>query len=142
MVNKTTKENTTGTPIYYYALGRRKTATATVRIFAEPGDSVINEKKVDEVYPHQHEQLKLELPFTTAELDPKQYHFTVKVKGSGQKAQLDAIQHAISRAIVVMDPTLKPSLKKEGLLTRDPRMVERKKPGLRKARRAEQFSKR
>lgn len=134
---KTNKESK-----YYYSLGRRKTASATVRIFAEAGQSTINDKPVEELYPHDYEVEKLLKPFVIAELDPKKYYYTAKVRGSGKKGQLEAIQHAIARAIVVMDSTLKSPLKKEGLLTRDPRMVERKKPGLRKARRAEQFSKR
>jgi small subunit ribosomal protein S9 len=127
---------------YFYAYGRRKTATATVRLFKAKGESFINEKAAKELYPLEYEQIQLNSPLVAAGLKPEDYHFTVQAKGSGKTGQLGAIKLVLARAIVVMDPTLKQQLKKEGLLTRDPRMVERKKPGLRKARRAEQFSKR
>lgn len=136
------KLETKSTGKYFYALGRRKTATATVRLFKGKGESVVNEKSLSALYPHSYQQTQLLAPFTTLGLDPNDYHVTVKVTGSGSVSQLEAIRLGLARAIVVMDPTYKKALKQKGLMTRDPRMVERKKPGLRKARRAEQFSKR
>lgn len=127
---------------YFYALGRRKTASATVRLFDEKGVSTVNDKPLEEVYPHQHEQVQILEPLQVVGLDASKFHMTVKVQGSGTKGQLGAIRLGLARALVVMDPAYKKDLKSKGLLTRDPRMVERKKPGLRKARRAEQFSKR
>ncbi len=127
---------------YFYAVGRRKTASATVRVFPGKGDSTINDKPAKEVYSGKIEQGLLFQPFKAADLDIKEYHITAKVKGSGTSSQLDAIRLGISRALVVMNPELKKPLKAAGLMTRDPRMVERKKPGLHKARKAEQYSKR
>jgi len=130
------------TNTYHYAIGRRKTSTATVRMYAKAGASTINGKPLEEVLPSHTLQTQLLVPFITANLKPGDFHFTVKSKGGGVKGQLGAIRLAIARSLVKMDPDLKKPLKKQGLLTRDPRMVERKKPGLRKARKAEQFSKR
>lgn len=127
---------------YFYAIGRRKTATATVRLFHGAGESTVNGKPLTTLYAHKHEQDQMLAPLKAAGLNPVEYYITAKVKGSGHAGQLGAIKLGLARAIVEMDPTLKKSLKQEHLMTRDPRMVERKKPGLRKARRAEQFSKR
>lgn len=140
----TQKEKTTKQEVkkYFYALGRRKTATATVRLYPEKGVSTVNGKPLSEIYTHDYETEVVFSPLQVAELDLNDHHITVNVKGSGPKSQLDAIQLGVARAIVEMDPSLKTVLKQKGLLTRDPRMVERKKPGLRKARRPEQFSKR
>lgn len=139
MAEKETKQKMSK---YFYAIGRRKTSSATVRLFNKQGDSVINEKKYTEYYPSNIQQTQLLEPFKVAELDPKNFMYTVKVQGGGTSSQLGAIKLGISRAIVIMDESKKPALKKAGLLTRDPRMVERKKTGLRKARKREQFSKR
>lgn len=106
------------------------------------GDTIINGKDLDTAYADLGDRSVLERPFKVAGLDPKGFHFTINSSGGGVKSQLGAMQLAIARALVIMNPELKPALKKEGLLTRDPRMVERKKPGLRKARKAEQYSKR
>lgn len=127
---------------YSYAIGRRKTASATVRLFDEAGENKVNDKLFNELYVSEIDQKKVVKPLVIAELDPKNYHFTAKVSGSGTSAQLEAIMLGISRAIIKLDPEKRTLLKKEGLLTRDPRMVERKKTGKRKARKSEQFSKR
>lgn len=127
---------------FSYALGRRKTATATVRVYETAGKSTINEKDAKTLYTSQTHQLLLAEPFKVADLDPDKYMFTAKAMGGGKYAQLDALRLGISRAIIKLFPEKKKVLKDSGLLTRDPRMVERKKPGLRKARKAEQFSKR
>jgi small subunit ribosomal protein S9 len=127
---------------YHYALGRRKTAVATVRLFESAGVSTVNDKEFSVLYPHKHELDEVVEVFKAVELKFGDFHFTAKVKGSGPKSQLEAVKLGLARAVIEMDPTFKPTLKKFGLVTRDPRMVERKKPGLHKARRAEQFSKR
>jgi small subunit ribosomal protein S9 len=127
---------------YYYALGRRKTAIATVRLFPGKGESTVNTKTFEQYFPTKAEQVKLVRVFEAAELKPSDFHFTAKVMGSGVNGQLEAVRHAIARALVVMNPDLKTMIKRAGFMTRDPRMVERKKPGLRKARRSEQYSKR
>ncbi len=127
---------------YIYTIGRRKTSVATVRLFNGNGKSTVNNKDFEKLYLSKAEQKMVTKPFVVADLDPKDYYFTSVANGGGKMSQLGAIVLGISRAIVKMDESKKPSLKKEGLLTRDPRMVERKKPGLRKARKTEQYSKR
>jgi small subunit ribosomal protein S9 len=127
---------------YTYTIGRRKTAHATVRLYKAKGESTINGKPVKDVYQREVSQKRFDRVFKTADLNPKDYYFTVKVAGSGVNAQLEAIQLGIARAIAKNDPDKKKQLKDAGFITRDPRMVERKKTGLRKARKAEQFSKR
>ncbi|GAB4284075.1 MAG: 30S ribosomal protein S9 [Candidatus Dojkabacteria bacterium] len=127
---------------YFYALGRRKTAVATVRLFNKTGTSQVNGKKLSDIYSDNVSKVQIEEPFRVAELEVKDFYFTAKTQGGGKSAQLGAIRLALSRAIVKMDESKKSLLKKAGLLTRDPRMVERKKPGLHKARKAEQYSKR
>jgi small subunit ribosomal protein S9 len=127
---------------YYYATGRRKTATVTLRLFEGSGVSTINGKPVEEYYPVQIIQLKLVKPFAIAELDAGNFHFTANARGGGVTGWIEAIDLAISKAITQIDPELRKPLKKAGLLKRDPRMVERKKPGHMKARKSEQFSKR
>lgn len=135
---------TTTTPLkkYHYAYGRRKTAVATVRLFSGEGQSTVNDVAFDKLYPGKVEQVMASRPFSVAGLNPTDFHFTAMIKGSGSMGQLQALVHGLAKAIVVMDPDLKSPLKKQGMMTRDPRMVERKKPGLRKARKAEQYSKR
>jgi len=127
---------------YHYALGRRKTATATVRLFPGKGDSVVNEKTFEAYVPSVSDRADILTVFTVAGLESDAFYFTSKVVGSGPKSQVGAIKLGLARAIVEFDGETKKSLKTVGLLTRDPRMVERKKPGLRKARRAEQYSRR
>lgn len=127
---------------YYYALGRRKTSVATVRLFLTKGKSTINAKPVTQVYPLAVDQVKLLEPFKISEIDFDNCSFTVVAKGGGTQSQLDAIRLGISRAIIKKFPEKKKTLKDAGLLVRDSRMVERKKAGLRKARKAEQYSKR
>ena len=127
---------------YQYAIGRRKTSSATVRLFSSSGDSIINGKKMTEYFPLEVQKIMISEPFKVAELDPSSFMYTVKVQGGGVTSQLNAIRLGISRAIVKLDETKKVLLKKAGLLTRDSRMVERKKTGLPKARKKEQFSKR
>lgn len=126
---------------YTYAVGRRKTAVAQVRLFQGKGDSTINERKFDEYITRPDLFAKLMAPLKLVGLSDK-IHFEVKVKGSGINAQVDAIVHGLARAIVKDNEDHKRALRDAGFLTRDARKVERKKPGLHKARKAIQWSKR
>jgi len=119
---------------YYFGTGRRKTAIARVRIFEKSKDNLLNGK---------------EFTFSDDILSPfivvgKKSNFGVSAitQGGGKKSQIESIRHGIARALVQFNPEFRSSLKKAGLLRRDPREVERKKPGLKKARRAPQWSKR
>ncbi len=127
---------------YTYSLGRRKTSVATLRLYSKPGKNILNEKALEEVFADNHVQTLVVEPLKAADLDPKNFYFTAKTVGGGKFSRIDAIRLALARAIIKLYPEKKKQLKELGLLTRDPRMVERKKPGLRKARRAEQYSKR
>lgn len=127
---------------YTYGLGRRKAATATARLYKGKGEITINNKPA-------LEYLSGNKTFFAEVTDPlavagkqKEYDITVLVKGGGLSGQVDAIKLAISKALVTEAPDLRPMLKKAGFTSRDPREKERKKYGLRSARRREQFSKR
>lgn len=126
---------------YSYAVGRRKTAVAQVRLFPGKGDSTINTKKVDAYVTRADLFHTIYAPLKTAGVYDA-FHFEVKVSGSGESAQAEAIRHGIARALVVADENLKQSLRGAGFLTRDSRKVERKKPGLHKARKSPSWSKR
>lgn len=126
---------------YSYAVGRRKTAVAQVRLFAGKGESKINEKAVD-AYVHRADLFHtIYSPLKAAGVFDA-FHFEVKVAGSGESAQAEAIRLGIARALVVSDENLKQALRGSGYLTRDSRQVERKKPGLKKARKSPSWSKR
>jgi small subunit ribosomal protein S9 len=127
---------------YVYKIGRRKTSVATVRLYSDAGQSIINGKPVTEYYPEKLDQEKLTKPFDVLELKPSSFYYTVQVKGGGTSSQLGAITLGISRALTEISAENRTPLKRAGLLTRDPRMVERKKTGQRKARKKEQYSKR
>ena len=127
---------------YTYTIGRRKTATATLRLFEEAGKNTVNEKPIEEYFPNGEFIHVINEVFSVSGLNPKEYYFTVKVEGSGISAQSEAIRHALARAVIKSHPEAKTEVKKAGFLTRDPRKVERKKAGLRKARKSEQYSKR
>lgn len=130
MTNNTTDKK------YFYGTGRRKTAIARVRLFQKgTGKVVINDVEKTNEEDVYNEPLKLAGQFGTTDL-------SIKVSGGGHQGQLEAIRHGVARALVAMDAELKTTLKKSGLLTRDPRMKERKKPGLKSARRSPQWSKR
>ena len=121
--------------------GRRKTAVA--RLYMKPGTGKVTVNKTDaaQYFPTAVLQYKLSQPFTVTET-LGQYDVNVNVHGGGINGQADAVRLAMSKALVEINPEWKPSLKELGLMKRDPRMVERKKPGLKKARKREQFSKR
>ena len=122
-------------------LGRRKTAVARVYVKAGKGAIVINGKDAKEYFPTSLLQDTIRRPFNVLEVDGK-YDVKASISGGGITGQAEALSLAIARALVKEDETVKPALKKLGLMTRDPRMVERKKFGQRKARKKFQFSKR
>ena len=125
----------------HYATGRRKTSSARVYLKKGKGNIVVNDRKLDEYFGRKVAQMLVKQPLELVELSEK-IDLDVKVKGGGSFGQAGAIRHGISRALTSYDEELRPQLKKAGLLTRDPRRVERKKPGLVKARKSKQFSKR
>src|SRR3989338_5402178 len=126
---------------YNYGTGRRKSAVA--RVFMKPGkgDIVVNDKPVDIFFSRENGRMIVPQPLTVTETLGK-YDIMVNVTGGGEAGQAGAVRHCITRALIDYDATLKPVLKHAGLVTRDAREVERKKVGLRKARRRKQFSKR
>ncbi|MBR3138144.1 30S ribosomal protein S9 [Candidatus Saccharibacteria bacterium] len=127
---------------YAYGLGRRKSATATARLYKGKGDIKINDKPALEYLSGNKTYLaEITDPLALTEKQ-KNYDITILVKGGGLAGQVDAIKLAISKALTAEAPDLRPILKKAGFTSRDPREKERKKYGLRSARRKEQFSKR
>ena len=126
----------------HYSTGRRKKAIARVWIKPGKGEYSINKREVDDYFPRKSLQYIINQPFNLLESTTGKYDVVATVKGGGLSSQAGAIRLGISRALILMDEELRPSLKKAGFLTRDSRMVERKKYGLRGARRAFQFSKR
>lgn len=122
-------------------LGRRKTSVARVYLKKGTGNVTVNKKDYKEFFPVAMLQSKIQHPFQLTDT-VDQYDVTVNVMGGGINGQAEAIRLGISRALVKISEEMKPVLKAEGLMTRDPRMVERKKPGQPKARKKFQFSKR
>ena len=127
---------------YYEGIGRRKSATARVRFFPKgEGLLLVNDKPAAEYFPRPGDMEQLLQPLTVAGVSG-QYTITVKIKGGGVSGQRDAVKLGLARALLKMEPTLRPALRKAGLLTRDPRVKERKKPGLKRARKAPTYTKR
>ncbi|MDH5480127.1 MAG: 30S ribosomal protein S9 [Nitrosomonas sp.] len=126
---------------YNYGTGRRKSAVA--RVFIKPGKGaiVINNKPVDEFFSRETGRMIVRQPLELTE-NLTSFDIMVNIHGGGESGQAGAVRHGITRALIDYDATLKPVLSKAGLVTRDAREVERKKVGLRKARRRKQFSKR
>jgi len=122
-------------------IGRRKTSVARLYLSVGNGNISINGRNLEDYFPLEIHRIIVKQPLTLMEADGK-YDLSVNVSGGGFKGQAEAIRLAVSRALVELNDENKPALKKEGFLTRDPRMVERKKYGKRKARRRFQFSKR
>lgn len=122
-------------------IGRRKTSVARLYMTAGKGDVKINNRDLKEYFPFEIYQTIVKQPLVLVAEDGN-FDLKINVSGGGLKGQAEGIRLAISRALVVLNPEHRPPLKKEGFMTRDPRMVERKKPGRRKARKAFQFSKR
>ena len=125
----------------HYATRRRKTSSARVYLKKGKGNISVNDRKLDEYFGRKVAQMLVLQPLELVELVDK-LDLDIKVKGGGSFGQAGAIRHGISRALTQYDEELRPQLKKAGLLTRDSRRVERKKPGLVKARKSKQFSKR
>ena len=125
----------------YYATGRRKTSSARVHLSMGKGDITVNGKSVDEFFGRKTAQMIVRQPLDVVEMNDK-VEIKISVKGGGTSGQAGAIRHGITRALMAYDETMRPALRKAGFVTRDAREVERKKVGLRKARRAVQFSKR
>jgi small subunit ribosomal protein S9 len=128
---------------YFYALGRRKSATARVRVLTGKGSFKINDKDAADYFDGSKQyQSELIKPFTALELDPEKYIVTAKVAGGGHASQVDAVRLGVAKALVEMNEDFRGSLRKAELLGRDPREKERKKFGLRSARKKRQFTKR
>jgi len=125
----------------FYGTGRRKKSVARVYLVPGTGNVTINKRTLDEYFGLETLKVIIRQPLVATETDGK-YDVIVTVKGGGFTGQAGAIRHGIARALLEVDPEYRPILKKEGYLTRDPRMKERKKYGLKAARRAPQFSKR
>ncbi len=121
--------------------GRRKSSVARVRIYEGTGSFQLNGRSLDVYFPQPALRIRALEPLRTVELEGR-YDVHATIEGGGFTGQTDALRLGIARALVALDPDLRPALKREGLLTRDARRVERKKYGLRKARRAPQFTKR
>ncbi len=125
----------------YYGTGRRKKSVARVYLTPGKGDVVINKRNMDEYFGLETLKVIVRQPFAATGTTEK-FDVLVNVRGGGYTGQAGAIRHGIARALLQVDSEYRPILKKEGFLTRDPRMKERKKYGLKAARRAPQFSKR
>ena len=125
----------------YYATGRRKTSSARVFLSSGAGDIIVNGKPLDVFFGRKTAQMIVRQPLDLVDMLGN-FNFNVTVSGGGISGQAGAIRHGITRALIEYDETLRSPLRKAGFVTRDARKVERKKVGLRKARRATQFSKR
>ncbi|MDQ7793448.1 MAG: 30S ribosomal protein S9 [bacterium] len=125
----------------FYATGRRKAAVARIRLVAGQGDVAVNGRPLEEYFPTPALQSQVRAPLKVAGAEGK-YDVMVAVVGGGVAGQAGAVRHGIARALLKVDSELRTPLKREGFLTRDPRVKERRKYGLKKARKAPQFSKR
>lgn len=127
--------------IQYYGTGRRKTSTARVYLRAGGGDFLINRKSFDKYFPNETLRMIIRQPLQLTETTAK-FDILINVRGGGPAGQAGAIRHGITRALLEYNADLRPALKKAGLVTRDPRIKERKKYGQKGARKRFQFSKR
>ena len=126
---------------YFYGTGKRKTSVARVRILSGDGTITINGKSFDEICSRPLYRTMVMQPFEVTGTTGK-FNVVATVEGGGVSSQIGAVRHGISRALVVMDESLRPTLRRSDLLTRDSRMKERKKYGLKRARKAPQYTKR
>jgi small subunit ribosomal protein S9 len=126
---------------YVYGTGRRKTAVARVRLLPGDGGMIVNGKPLAEYFGGALREGALALPFRVTETEGR-YSASILVAGGGASGQIGAIRHGIARALLVAHPNARPALREAGLLTRDPRAKERKKYGLKRARKAPQYTKR
>jgi small subunit ribosomal protein S9 len=129
------------TPQFYQGTGRRKTSVARVRLVAGDGEVVVNGRSLEEHFGNAVSLPELLMPFRVTNTEGR-FNAMVKVEGGGSQGQAGAIRHGIARALLEADPEARLSLRQAGLLTRDPRMKERKKYGLKRARKAPQYTKR
>jgi len=127
---------------YFEGVGRRKEAIARVRLMPGTGRFIVNEKEGPVYFGRLGDMTTILLPFKAAGADAQAYDVTVLVKGGGVNGQTDAVTLGLARALVKMDANLTPAMRKFGLLTRDARIKERKKPGLKRARKAPTYTKR
>lgn len=137
----TEEQATLPTGAYNHGTGRRKTAVARVRVYPGDGTIQVNEKPYLELFTRPGQQKKVRHPLEVVDMAGKLSVYA-KVAGGGVTGWADAIAHGTARALVDMDETLRPALRRAGLLTRDPRVKERKKVGLKRARKAPQYTKR
>ncbi|MCJ7668388.1 MAG: 30S ribosomal protein S9 [Anaerolineae bacterium] len=126
---------------YYYGSGGRKETTAQVRLYPGGNGIIVNEKPAEEYFSREIDLFHLKQPLVVTGMEGK-FRITVRVRGGGISGQAEAIRHGIARALLVADPELRPTLRKGGFLTRDSRVKERKTPGLKRARKAPQYTKR
>jgi len=126
---------------YSYGTGRRKTASATVRVYPGQGRIVVNDKPVHEYFPRESDLATLAAPLVVVGRRDN-VDVVVRVLGGGVSGQVGAVRQGLARALAAMDPEFRPPLKRGGFLTRDDREKERKKPGLKRARKAPQYTKR
>ena len=127
--------------VCFHAVGRRKKAIARVRLIPGEGSITINKRNIEEYFGYETLKMLVRQPLTLTDTGAR-FDVVVNVKGGGYTGQAGAIRHGIARALLAVDAAYRPALKSAGFLTRDPRMKERKKYGLKAARRAPQFSKR
>ena len=127
---------------YYEGIGRRKEATARVRVMSGTGKFTVNEKPLDFYFPREGDMEAILAPFTASGQDRVTFDVTVKVQGGGVTGQTDSVQLGLARALAKLNIEFVPLLRKMGLMTRDPRIKERKKPGLKRARKAPTYTKR
>ena len=126
---------------YYYGTGRRKEAVAQVRLYPGTGNIVVNGKPAEQYFSREIDLLQARAPLQTVGM-AERFSVMVRVVGGGITGQAEAVRHGIARALLEADPELRPALRKAGFLTRDARVKERKKPGLKRARKAPQYTKR
>lgn len=126
---------------YFGGTGKRKSAVAQVRLYSGSGSIFVNGKPFQEVFTRELHHAKVRLPLSTTDTEGR-FNVHAKIAGGGISAWADALAHGMTRALLVFDSALRPPLRKAGLLTRDPRVKERKKPGLKRARKAPQYTKR
>jgi small subunit ribosomal protein S9 len=127
---------------YFEGIGRRKESTARVRVMNGSGKFEVNDKTAEAYFTRIGDLEAILAPLASAGQERGMFDITVKVNGGGVTGQTDAVQLGLARAIVKLDPTFGPAMRKGGFLTRDPRVKERKKPGLKRARKAPTYTKR
>jgi small subunit ribosomal protein S9 len=127
---------------YYEGIGRRKKSTARVRVMSGSGQFIVNGKSLEEYFTRVGDVNAVFEPLMSSGENKSQYDVSVLVKGGGVTGQRDAVQLGMARALIKLNPDLRPTMRKAGLLTRDQRIKERKKPGLKRARKAPTYTKR